>query len=372
MTRLFTWFSPCIWGDADGYTRIRSLLHRTWMGRTIVDAFWRILGGDVISLNKFDSHPELAKLKPWSNPMFVASSFSILNYPTDFFDLVRDGTVRVHIADLKGLSRGRVHLADGDGNGNGTALPSDALCCATGWKHAPAFKLLPEGMDARLGVPHRAADSPLATPARLGRADAEILTRFPRLRDQPVLNAKLRPLLQSGGLDAAAEEASRGPQDDSLTAWALHRHIAPPDAAQVRRHRDVAFAGVMMNFDVAMVSHAQALWIQAYFDDALPASVVPPKADGHDVDDGDDDAEIEALKYQTILHSRFGKWRYPAGHGDKFPDFVFDALPYIDWLVGDLGLKVHRKKNFLAEATQPYGPEDYADLFSEWMAKKRV
>ncbi|EJT73105.1 hypothetical protein GGTG_09955 [Gaeumannomyces tritici R3-111a-1] len=373
VTRLLTWFSPCIWGDADGFAGVRSLLHGTWMGRAVVNTFWGILGGDVVTLNKFDSHPELAKLKPWSNPMFVASSFSILNYPTDFFELVRAGTVRVHIADLKGLSKGKVHLADG------TALPSDALCCVTGWKHVPAFKMLPEGLDARLGVPHPAAGSPLANPARLGRADAEILMRFPRLRNQPVQNAKLKPLLEEGsGLDAAATDVSRGPQDESLTAWALHRLIAPPDAGQVRRHRDVAFAGVMMNFDVPMVSHVQALWIQAYFDDALAPGVVPrrlPEDEADDYDDEDDgaeDAEVEALKYQTVLHSRFGKWRYPAGHGDKFPDFVFDALPYIDWLVGDLGLRVHRKKNLLAEALQPYGPEDYADLFSEWVAKKRV
>lgn len=44
-----------------------------------------------------------------------------------------------------------------------------------------------------------------------------------------------------------------------------------------------------------------------------------------------------------MLYARFGKWRYPAGHGEQFPDFVFDALPYVDLLVGDLGLSVHRK-----------------------------
>jgi hypothetical protein len=62
--RALTWFSPCVWGEADGYTGIRNFLHGTALGRKIVDTFWSILGGDVIVLSKFESHPETAKLKP--------------------------------------------------------------------------------------------------------------------------------------------------------------------------------------------------------------------------------------------------------------------------------------------------------------------
>ncbi|AEO61021.1 hypothetical protein MYCTH_2130164 [Thermothelomyces thermophilus ATCC 42464] len=109
-----------------------------------------MIDNDVLALNKYDSHPELRKLKPWSPAMFTASSFSILNYPTDIFDLVRDGTIRVHIADLTGLSARTVHLSDG------TQLDADALCCVTGWKHMPPVEFLPEGglvLVDRRGVP---------------------------------------------------------------------------------------------------------------------------------------------------------------------------------------------------------------------------
>ena len=54
-TRFLTWFSPCIWGEADGYTRVRSFLHGTWLGRKIVDAFWAVLADDVVQL---DGHLE--------------------------------------------------------------------------------------------------------------------------------------------------------------------------------------------------------------------------------------------------------------------------------------------------------------------------
>ena len=39
-TRFFTWFSPCIWGEYDGFKYIRRMLHGTWLGRWLVDKFW--------------------------------------------------------------------------------------------------------------------------------------------------------------------------------------------------------------------------------------------------------------------------------------------------------------------------------------------
>jgi cation diffusion facilitator CzcD-associated flavoprotein CzcO len=65
--RLMTWMSPCIWGDADGYVRIRKWLHGTWLGRKIVGGFWWVLSNDVSTLNKYDAHPETRKLKPWAS-----------------------------------------------------------------------------------------------------------------------------------------------------------------------------------------------------------------------------------------------------------------------------------------------------------------
>ena len=65
--RILTWMSPCIWGDADGYVRIRRWLHGTWLGRKIVDGFWWVISNDVNTLNKSDAHPETKKLKPWNS-----------------------------------------------------------------------------------------------------------------------------------------------------------------------------------------------------------------------------------------------------------------------------------------------------------------
>jgi hypothetical protein len=355
---MLTWFSPCIWGDADGYTRTRGFYHGTPIGRAITNAFWSVLGNDVLNINKYDSHPETAKLKPWSEAMFVASQFSILTYPTDIFELVRNGTVKVHIADITHLSPRTVHLSDG------TSFEADAMICATGWKHLPPLKFLPEGIDKELGIPHTPGDEPLFTPEMVDRADKEILSRFPRLKQQPVQNKKLRPLLESESLSSREKINPSTP----LTPYTLYRFMVPPTEALLRK-RDIAFAGVLMCFCIPPIAHAHALWINAYFDGKLSPTVVPPfdnPASDKDVKTMDD------IRYETVLFSRFGKWRYPAGYGTRFPDFVFDAVPYLDLVIGDLGLPIYRKKSLIAEVTEPYGPQDYRDLVQEWVDKNRV
>jgi hypothetical protein len=349
---MLTWFSPCIWGDADGYAKTRGFYHGTAVGRTITNNFWKVLGSDVLTLNKYDSHPETAKLKPWSDPMFTASSFSIMNYSTDFLELVRSGDViKIHIADITHLSPRTVHLSDG------TSFETDAMCCATGWKHVPPLKFLPEGIDKELGIPHIPTDEPLFTPEMVEKADKEILSRFPRLQQQPVQNKNLKPLLDLPGVSTKDKVNPSTP----LTPYTLYRFMAPPSERFIK-HRDIAFAGILMHFSAALISNAQALWISAYFDGQLSPAVMPTASgEGKSLDD---------IRYETVLYSRFGKWRYPAGYGTRFPDFVFDALPYVDLLIGDLGLPIYRKGGLVAEATQPYGPEDYKDLVGEWKKKE--
>lgn len=359
MTRALTWFSPCAWGDADGYASARRFLHGTAVGRAVTNKFWDTLGDDVKTLNQFDAHPEVAKLKPWSHPMFVASSFSILNYETDFFELVKNGAVRVHIADIVELAPGRVHLSDGN------QLESDILCCVTGWRMTPPLRFLPEGIDRELGIP-RAVPAGDDMHDLLRQADKEILNTWPRLRDPPVQNKNLVPLAAQKGIDMsgvddddddATQQQQLAAATGKLSAWTLYRFMVPPSRALLA-HRDVAFAGMLMNFNVPMTCYFQALWINAFFAErglALPQWTVPE--------------EFDKLRYSAILHARFGKWRYPAGHGDQYPDFVFDALPYIDLLAGDLGLKVHRKGSRVAEMTEPYGAEDYRTVVDEWKAQ---
>lgn len=62
--RFFTWFSPCIFGDFDGFSWIRKALHQTRLGRYFVDRFWEGIRLDVIDQNAYRKEECLAHLEP--------------------------------------------------------------------------------------------------------------------------------------------------------------------------------------------------------------------------------------------------------------------------------------------------------------------
>ncbi|KAI1082566.1 FAD/NAD(P)-binding domain-containing protein [Whalleya microplaca] len=351
--RFLSWFSPCVWGDVDGYGGIRQFFHGTAIGRPIVNTFWKILGADVITLMGYDSHPDLAKLKPWTEAMFTGASFSILNYDTDFLELIKGDDINIYVGEIDHLSPGKVHLSDG------TEFESEALLANTGWKHVPAIKLLPEGIERELGVPHilsehAPAEDVANTQELIESADREIFKRFPRLKDQPVWNKNYVPITEQKGIDSNDEVTPCKP----LTPYMLYHFIVPP-SERFLRPRDTAFIGIVSNFSNMITAHLQGLWISAYFSGRLEKDPAAATSD---------ETAMRNLQHETMLYNRFGKWRYPTD-GTRNPNFIFDAVPYLDLLLRDLGLETHRKKGFLNELFDPYGPEDYRHVNDEWEGK---
>lgn len=323
----------------------------------MVDAFWGILGGDVISLMKYDDHPKTAKLKPWIPAMFTGTSFSIYNYDTDFFELVKSDLVDVHISEIDHLSPGKVHLVDG------TELPSDAMLAHNGWKHVPPVKFAPEGIEKEMGLPHIPDESGTAPfddlanqKQLLDRVDQDILARFPRLKDQPVWNKQYVPLTDQKGIECQKDEVT---PYTPMTPYMLYHFLVPP-SKRFLRSRDIAFVGIVGNFSNVITAHLQGLWVSAYFSGKLavdPAACV------------EDDKSMDQLRYETMLQNRFGKWRYPVDWGSKAPSFIFDAVPYLDQLQLDLGLARHHKASWWSEIWDPYGPEDYRRINEAWLEK---
>lgn len=330
-------------------------MHGTAVGRFIVDQFWKVLGNDVLTLMDYDSHPDTAKLKPWTQPMFTGASFSILNFDKDIREMVKSDMIDVYVGEIDHLSPGKVHMADG------TEFESQALLANTGWKHVPPMKFLPEGIEKELGIPHAWADkAPLEDLANqkslLEKADTEILQRFPRLKNQPIWNENYIPLTEQKGINSSDEVTPCAP----LTPYMLYHFLIPP-SERFLRTRDIAFAGVLSNFSNTIMSHLQGLWISAYFSGRLtrdPAAVVG------------DQAALMRLQYETVLSNRWGRWRYPTDWGNKAPNWIFDSVPYLDQLQHDLGLNPHRKGG-LAELTSPYGPRDYEHVTDEWLKDHR-
>lgn len=330
-TRFLTWLAPCIWGSADGYGALRRFFHTTAVGRFFVESFWKILESDVLTLNGYDKHPETRKLKPWASPFWMGTTVGIMNYPTDFFELVRGGKIRVHIADVDRVSEGELHLSDG------TSVHGDAMIFATGWKVRHNVQFEPEGLEKRLGLPHESRERNELAEA----ADVETYKNFPKLKNQPVWNSHYKPLPGDPARQANLNEPYR-----------LYRFMVPPDADFIKAH-DIGFVGMMGTFSNVINAELQGLWLTAYLDGKLTIDKSP-----------------DEIRWEATLHSQFEKRRHPFGYGHKHPDVIFEIMPYFDLMLTELGLKSHRKGGFFAEIFSPYGPEDYRGIVDEWKAEQ--
>ncbi|KAF6809037.1 flavin-binding monooxygenase-like protein [Colletotrichum plurivorum] len=315
--RWMSWFSPCPWGQEDGYGGIRNFLHGTAVGRFMVDSFWSVLSGDVLAANAYDSHPELQKLKPWHSAFWIGSGLSILNYESSLFDLIKDGKIRVHIDNIDHLEPRTVVLA------SGRQLDAEAIICSTGWKKESTIKFAGLG-EEQLGLPL----SPSEKRALDEAADAKVLNLYPRLADQPKL--KFQP-----------KEAN---------PLRYYRFMVP---STMMDSRNLAFAGMISSVSTSICATVQGHWIAAFLSgrlDRLPAT------------------EKEVTD-EIMLHTQWGKWRYPCGYGANLPDFVFEGLPYVNMLMKDLDLETHRKPSSFQELTSPYLPADFKGLVDEWKSK---
>lgn len=317
--RLLTWFSPCPWGAEDGYPRVRRFLHGTKVGRFLVDSFWNMLQGDVLDAIRYESHPELAKLKPWNSAFWIASGLSILNYDTPFFDLIKEGKIKVHVDNIDHLEPGKVVLCSGE------TLETDGLVCSTGWKKESSITIT--GLDdAGLGLP-QAVDPGDRIKLNL-KADSDVVEMFPRLKDQPQLRFE--------------------PKDADPLRY--YRFIVP---ATMLQSRNLAFSGMISSVNTAVCATVQAAWITAFLDGKLDRIAETP----------------DEVAQEIMLHTQWGKWRFPCGYGASLPDFVFEGLPYVNMLMRDLGLGIYRKPSLVKELIEAYTPADFAGVLDEWITR---
>lgn len=357
--RLLTLFSPCVWGHSDGFGFLRSMLHSTSAGRWLVDKFWTKLTSDLITQTELDHHDELKKLIPKQPVFWYASGLSILNYPTNIQDYIKNGQVNIIRRDIRCLDKSNSIVFH-----DGSALEVDALICATGWQIPTNIKFLPESIHSDLGIPSVAySDSQQEMWSQLDKkADMEILNRFPYLASGP--QALLNP--DSVNMDRLGT---------MLPRWRLWRGMAPPGLAD----RSIVFLGMMSVLHSAVRSEISSLWAYAYLNNRLdnPVSISTTcsdlkKSSPSSAELQDKRTSPDMMLYDTALFNRFGRWRYPMGYGAQFPDFVFDCVPYFDLLLRDMGLKSWRKGwSWLGEIFGgSYGQEDYRGLVDEWVVNQ--
>ncbi|KAL5342664.1 hypothetical protein BJX70DRAFT_409657 [Aspergillus crustosus] len=322
LTRLFILFDPSPFTDTGPYMYLKRFLHRTSLGQLLCRFFWWYLDCLIRRHNNYASHPELKKLEPWITPFWMGNSLSINNYPSSWFDLVRQGLISVHIADVASLSKERVHLADGE------IIGVDAVVLCTGWETDIPVELDEEGV----------------TVDERNEALKTIYERIPYLNN---FQRRTPNAPAYKGNQQASKRASKPPL--------LYRNIIPCQQSFLQQ-KNLAFIGMSVSIHAVLVAQAQALWITAFLADRIPQL--------------HSDNLLSKVRSRAILDRVYGEVRRPretGGLAGQHADLVFDSLPYVDDLLADLGLSGTRKRGWWRELTEGYGVTDYYGLVIEWM-----
>lgn len=338
-TRFFGFMSPCPWATTTGVEGwLRYFLHKTWLGRKMVAGFWYVLSEDAVALNKLDAHAETKKLRPWRSAFEVGNALSIHNYPTDFFDLVRNGKISIVFDDIAALKdTDTVHLK------SGTILTANAIVCATGWQKAHTFRFKPTSLQHTLGLPcpPTPADQALIT-----ASETSLFHDFPYLAQ--------RDVSRTGHPDPLLRATSQPRSATTHQPYRLYRFIAPPRSLA---HPTIAFAGALHCLATFPCAYIQSLWISSFLDGTLTTPSASPEQHG--------------LLTDVYRNTQYGVHRGAMSYGHRLPDLVFDTLPYFDVLLADLRLAARRKGGPLREWLEGYGPEDYRGLLDEVEVRTR-
>lgn len=381
LTRLCTWFDPWPFLPARGTVVAairRFLLHRTTLGRWVCALFWWLLDWWAGRATGYDeentSHGGREKkgdgkgegcagrgavtmLRPWTSTFWMGNSLSIHNYETDWFQLVREGRIVPHVADVEELDGHTVRLSDG------SHIEADVLVTCTGWKSLPTVEFRPDKVRRALEPVLVEREAPFlngivgrdgcSIVASVAKARKQVLALCPELRSKPVRRLPTRG--PPNPMSTVEGESESGEQDASLSR--LYRFVVPPSRTFLE-NRNLAVIGAHVSIHAVMLAQAQALWITAFFHGRLPGTAT---------------AGVETMQRETLMWSEYERIRRPreaGGCGVKFPDLVFDSLPYLDVLLGDLGLVTRRKTSWVREILQPYTLSDYRGLVGEWLRKE--
>jgi hypothetical protein len=339
-TRVFTWFSPTSWRDADGYGWVQRFLHGTWLGRKVVAGYWTLVSADVVDGTGYDKHAETAKLKG-RNPMFWGqSSANMLNYDPDFMALVRDEKIKIPVAEIEHLSIDSVHLSDGN------ELKATTLIRATGWKFGAHVKFLPEGIDQSLGTLHYSSTEERERDSLAFQADKVILEQFPMLRDQPIPNPAYTPLASS----------SPDTQRSNLNQpFRLYRFLVSPLSTATTKPRLLLPQCPPRHLEAHARTAASPLG-----NPRISAHAIPLPASSK-------------VLWSTVLWSRFMACPWPwdaGGSGDKYQELTTEWLLYADTLLRGLGmktLKARTGRSWWKDFFVSYKQEDFGGLLEEWL-----
>ncbi len=234
----------------------------------------------------------------------------------DFWDTLARN-VHVYRNDISSMRPHSIVLDDG------TEISADVLLCGTGWKlNYPFFS---KEQAHSLGLPHSPEeDSPEDAKlwnSLLESADRRVLAEFPLLKSPP---------------------PHRKPEVPTTT-MRLYNCIAPLE------DHSAIFLGRAHLSNSFRTAEAQAIWATAYFD----GNVKMPS--------------LEQAQREVAYMNAFSRRRYPS-HGEAGDFLFFELVWYTDKLLGEVGLKSHRK-GWWADWVEPCLATDFKDAKDEYLGK---
>ncbi|KAH6667952.1 hypothetical protein B0J14DRAFT_175203 [Halenospora varia] len=344
LMRCLTWLDPNPFGKT--WQSIRKILHRTWLGRIICSFFWRRLDFYAAKANGYADSDQVGMLRPWTSTFWMGNSLSVHNYETEWFDLVKSGKIIVHHAQVSGLMEDEVHLS------NGETLKADTLVCCTGWQSVPAIKFEPPDIARQIGLPPEKTKAKDLKDRRDGEevlqetymlalsSQKKIFENAPVLRKKPNRTGPMGVNNSQMELNIVREKVEM-----IKSPYRLYKFMVPP-TERFLEMRNLAFVGAHLSIHAIMLAQAQALWITAFFQHELL----------------NDSLDKACVMRETYYYTEFERIRRPpeaGGSGGRFPDLVFDSLPYVDMLLEDVGVRTKRKDSWWRDIFHSYTLRDY-------------
>ncbi|KAL3439772.1 hypothetical protein BJX65DRAFT_315426 [Aspergillus insuetus] len=310
-------------------SRLHRRIHSTAVVAWIISAGWAFVGIFILWMLGYDRHPEVQKLKPWVPLTPFVTSFGIFNHPTDFFQNVESGMVRVHIDYIDHLAPSAVCLK------SGTSLQSSMRNRMENWTRFPITS-----------TDGQAIYQPRADPKLMGQDLICMISQFPGLAHVPVTTQK--------------------PHHENQFPSNLARFMVPLDKLN---DRSIVFLGRIETPHTAILAQAQALWAVAYLGGGIKLG--PDECCRHDESAGQCNCLL-CLEWESALQGEFCRIMAPRGRTKHKLQMLLNALRYVDVLLADLGLDSHRMGNPLLELFHGYGPRDYRVLIDEWKHRQKA
>ncbi|MCJ1356958.1 MAG: hypothetical protein MMC33_006954 [Icmadophila ericetorum] len=335
-TRLMTHLSPSILNTQGP---LYWLFQRTPLGRWCTGRFWDFLDyvsgvhagygmGDHVSMLT----PEIDR----QSVFWAHSGLGVVTLP-DFWATLHGPNLTIIRDEIRTIKERAVYLK------SGSILETDYAVMCTGW--GDHFGMFDDHHKAKIGLPAYGEDiysfsdnleKTLGPDWERYDAVAEKLVRekLPFLATSP--NVK-----QPSLLDPRRQKK-----------WRLYRRVIPVTLAE-KGDRSIAILGQIHTVQTPLVSEVQSFWAILY----LLGEIDLP--------------DVDSMATEVALWNAWTRKRY-LNQGQKFPYSLYDFLPYIDSLFGDLGLESRRKSNPIAEIFSPYHPHDFNGFVDEYLAKREA